>query len=491
MIVVVNFDAVFLHPPAWVARQRLSKLVNILTGKKRFNKYPIMPMGVFSLASCLDAEGFQTKIINLGLEHCLNPSFNLEEKVRSIKATVYAIDLQWSIHSSGAIEVANLCKRHHPDSLVVLGGFTATWFDQEIIQNHTSVDVVVRGEAEESMTRLVKNYVSGEDFSNVEGITYRQTSSLKRNPIGKPPSNLDRFDFIRPDLIDRWDQYLKVNAIGYNEQAPPTFWLPIARGCPYNCIHCGGSRESYYLATGRDKPILRSPGKIVGEIEKLVEKGVKAVNFSHDLQIDGKSYYSKLLREIRERRLDISAYTEIFQLPSQDFIEEYAKTFTYPCIAISPESASEEVRNFVGKLFSDAQLFKALDMLERSEIDTLLYFCVGLPGESHESFEVFKRLVRKILYNTKRALVIPPFPYTIDPNCLMAIHPEKFDVKLIFKTFEDYKMMSKTSGSWEKSIGHETSKLSRRDIHKLTVRSNQHVTRIARLRRKESDMKLL
>jgi len=303
--------------------------------------------------------------------------------------------------------------------------------------------------------------------------------------MAKPPPDLDRFHFIRLDLVEKWDKYLKVNAVGFNEQAPPTFWLPIGRGCPYDCIHCGGGREAYCLATGRDKPILRSPVRIAEDIEKLTEKGVRVVNFTHDPQIGGKGYYAELLQEVRRRKMDVSAYTEIFQLPSQGFVEEYGKTFTYPILAISPESASEEVRSFAGKLFSNDQLFSALDILERSQIDILLYFCVGLPGETLRSFDVFKRLVKRIFLDTKRALVVPPFPYTIDPNCLMALHPEKLGVKLIFKKFEDYERMSKTSGSWEQSIGHETRELSRHDIYRVTVQSNEYVARIMRQRADE------
>jgi len=149
------------------------------------------------------------------------------------------------------------------------------------------------------------------------------------------------------------------------------------------------------------------------------------------------------------------------------------------------------VRNFVGKPFSNSQLFKALGMLDKSEIDTLVYFCMGLPGESLESFEAFKKMVRRIMYDTKHALVAPPFPYTIDPNSLMVLRPKKYGVKLIFKTFEDYKRMSKKSGSWVESIGHETKNLSRNDIYKLTVQAREHVVRISRLKGTEPDFSLL
>jgi len=488
---VKNLDVAFFHPPAYVTHQPLSKLVGLFMKKRLFNKYPIMPMGLFSLASCLDENGFQTRIVNLGLEQCLNPSFNLKGKVKSISADIYAIDLHWSIHSSGAIEVANLCKRYHPDSLVVIGGLTATWFDEEIIRNHPYIDVVVRGEAEETMVQLAKKRTCGEGLSDIRGVTYRDKNSLKKNPMGIPPSNLDGFNFIRPDLVERWTEYLKANAMGYNEKAPTTFWLPIARGCPHNCIHCGGSNASYCLVTGRGKPILRSPKKIAEDIEKLSEKGAKVVSFSHDPQIGGKGYYSKLLEEVRGRKLDVSAYTEIFHLASKRFIEEYEKTFTYSSVAISPESASEEVRKNAGKPFSNAQLFKALEMLDRSEMDTVIYFCVGLPGENLESFEQFKKMVRKIMYDTKHALVAPPFPYTIDPNSLMALNPEKHGVKLIFKTFEDYKRTSKTSGGLIESIGHETTNLSRQDIYRLTIQAREHVMRITPLGGTEYDLKLV
>jgi len=484
---VRNLDVVFIHPPAWVSSRPLGRLLSPFIRKMRVNRYPIMPMGLLSLASCLDEEGFQTRITNFGLEQCLNPSFDLRKRVKRINANVYAIDLHWSVHSSGAVGVAKLCKGYHPDSLVVLGGFTSTWFDREIIRNHPYVDVVVRGEAERPMLQLVKNFFCGKDFGNIEAVTYRSENSITKNPMGKPASNLDEFDFIRPELVENWDAYLKVNAVGYNERAPPTFWLPIARGCPHNCIHCGGSSASYCLLTGRDKPVLRSPEKVAEDIEKLGEKGVKAISFSHDPQIGGEGYYSNVLEEIQKRGIDVSAYTEIFHLPSREFIAKYAETFTYSSVAVSPESASEEVRNLAGKPFSNVQLLEALGMLDRSGINTLVYFCIGLPKESLESFEMFKEMVRRIMYDMKHVLVAPPFPYIIDPNSLMALHPEKYGVKLFLKTFEDYKRMSKTAGSWAESIGHETSNLSRDDIHKLTVEAHEHVARILRLRGTEPD----
>ena len=63
--------------------------------------------------------------------------------------------------------------------------------------------------------------------------------------------------------------------------------------------------------------------------------------------------------------------------------------------------------------------------------------------------------------------VIPPFPYTMDPNAPMALHPERYGVKKILNSLEDYRRAVR-SESWVEWIAHETRELSRKEIARLT-----------------------
>lgn len=48
-------------------------------------------------------------------------AFDAERHIREVSARVYAVGLHWCIHSQGAIEVARLCKKLHPDGVAILG----------------------------------------------------------------------------------------------------------------------------------------------------------------------------------------------------------------------------------------------------------------------------------------------------------------------------------------------------------------------------------
>ena len=98
-------DVAFLHPPV-----RLEQ-------KQGLNQMIFIPTGVFSLAAYAQQHGFEPKIFNLGLELATSSAVDLENFVKSIESKIYAIDLHWAVHSGGAIEIAQLCKRYHPGSL--------------------------------------------------------------------------------------------------------------------------------------------------------------------------------------------------------------------------------------------------------------------------------------------------------------------------------------------------------------------------------------
>jgi radical SAM superfamily enzyme YgiQ (UPF0313 family) len=55
-----------------------------------------------------------------------------------------------------AIEIARLCKKLHPDSIVVLGGLTSTVFHEEIIRKHEFIDAVIKGEAEKPFVSFME-----------------------------------------------------------------------------------------------------------------------------------------------------------------------------------------------------------------------------------------------------------------------------------------------------------------------------------------------
>src|SRR4030043_269809 len=87
--------------------------------------FEMYPLGFTSIAEYLGRAGYQVRIVNLAVRMLNNPDFDAEQMIRKLKAPVFGIDLHWMLHCHGSIEVARLVKKHHPESKVMFGGFSA------------------------------------------------------------------------------------------------------------------------------------------------------------------------------------------------------------------------------------------------------------------------------------------------------------------------------------------------------------------------------
>lgn len=463
-----RFDFVFLHPPRifrtpWFRFKEKFLHSSRSRSLKDLGSPPqqaYMPMGLLSLASSLENAGYSTRVFNLALTQDINPFFEVSRYIKSLHSDVFAIDMHWFMHTASALETAYLCKHHHPNSLVILGGLNATHFNREIMQKYYCIDVILKGEADNSIVQLADSYTKHRNFNGVDGIVYRKGKGIEYR-IPKPPKNIDLFDFTKLELVEQYRKYLKTDTTGYSANISNAFWLNIGRGCPFNCIHCGGGHKAYQKLTNRQSPIYRSPNVIADDIKQLGEYGVEVINLSHDPEIFGKKYWLTLFEELRKRAVETAIYIESFRLPSKEFVEELCRTFYNTTVALSPETMSEDIRRFIGRDFSNDCLFNSIRNLRKNGANVLVFLTVGLPGETLESLNQTKKFITKIA--TFGALPIPTIPYTIDPNCLMALYPEKYGVKLLLKHLEDYKRICSSSNpkDW---IGHETRSLKKNEI---------------------------
>ncbi len=149
----MSYDVVFLHPPSVVDHRKrpwfpgpIARTVGAMSPL-----FIMIPVGVLSMAEHLLTKGFKTKIVNLGEQILQSPTSKLDETIRSLDSKIFAIDLHWDVHSCGAIDTARICKEQHPNSFVLLGGLTASYFAQEIMSSFEFVNGVIRGEAEEAV----------------------------------------------------------------------------------------------------------------------------------------------------------------------------------------------------------------------------------------------------------------------------------------------------------------------------------------------------
>jgi len=427
--------------------------------------YGLIPVGIVGLVNLLRENGISVKGLNYPMEVKLNREFNLREWLRRQRGVrVVMLDLHWYEHSYGAINTARVCKEVLPEAWIVLGGFTASAYSREILENFPEVDFIIRGDAERPLLSLVRRLLrrsrrsrSRLDLTEIPNLSYRNNGTVIENEQSycATSADLERLNFVDIDFFEHYQQYYVHQYIITDlaqSLAPHSLrghWLCIARGCRYECAFCGGCRTAHRILAGRRGMVTRSPAKVVDDLERLKEQGIQQVSLSYDIAELGEGYWREFFSRLGDRGIRIGLYDELYRLPKDDFLLEFAKRSSIPhsCLALSPLSGSEKVRRLNGKPYSNEELFHTLKLLKGYYVPIFVYFSLNLPGEDEKAFEETLALAERIYdFYPPNLLKILNTCHTVDPYSPMSMRPEKYSIEVTMSTFMDYYDYCRSTG---------------------------------------------
>jgi B12-binding domain/radical SAM domain protein len=379
---MMHYDVLLIHPPSiYDFREKVIFYGPIaLTVSESTNQFMTPPVGMLSIADYLDRNGYKVLVDNIDERMITSESFDAETHIANLSARVYAIGLHWCVHSQGAIEIAKLCKKLHPEALVVLGGLTATVFHEEIIRKYEFVDAVIRGEAEKPFLMLLRALEAHQELDKVPNLTFRKgRGEVKIVALTEPTTDLDEFEFSRLDLLE------PKGAI-FGPGLPPHWSLPICRGCLHNCVGCGGSAYTYKTYLGRERPAFRSPEKIVRDIQRLSEQGVERIFLFQDPRMGGKEYWRRLLAALQNEKIKLTQLTmELFDPANEEYIRELSKISVPLVLTMSPESCVDRVRRAYGRNYTNEELFRTIRTCQRYDIPIGIFSMIVLPGDTRKT----------------------------------------------------------------------------------------------------------
>src|SRR5512146_1323761 len=158
---MANPDLILLHAPSVYDFRKEAILYgpvsDLVPSTPVFEMYPI---GFTTMAEYLERAGLHTRIVNLAVRMLDDAKFDVEEQIRKLDAVAFGIDLHWLPHAHGSVEVARIVKRLHPNRPVIFGGFSSTYFHQELIR-YPAVDFILRGDSTEAPLLALMQYLRG------------------------------------------------------------------------------------------------------------------------------------------------------------------------------------------------------------------------------------------------------------------------------------------------------------------------------------------
>jgi len=193
-------DLVLLHPPSIYDFRKKSIMFgpvsDLIPSTPIFEMYPI---GFVVLSEYLGRHGYQVRIINVALKMLKSKRYDPEREIQGLNPLAFGIDLHWMPHCHGSIELARICKRHHPDTPVIFGGLSSSYFHQDLIDHYPAIDYVLRGDStEKPLVQLMDHIRTGQgDLAGVPNLTWRDDSGATRiNPLTNVLSG--RLGYVNP-----------------------------------------------------------------------------------------------------------------------------------------------------------------------------------------------------------------------------------------------------------------------------------------------------
>src|SRR5262249_51468894 len=148
------------------------------------------------------------------------------------------------------LRIAEAVKQVHPESVIVLGGPQASVVDVATMTAFPSIDLILRGEAEQTLPELVDALAQQRPLTTIPGLTFRQDQQIVRNPDAPLVMDLDALPFpafhLFPDV--RFCRH---------------FPLELGRGCPFSCTFC--STNDFFRRRFR----LKSPAQMIADMRRI------------------------------------------------------------------------------------------------------------------------------------------------------------------------------------------------------------------------------
>ena len=479
-------DLVLLHAPSvYDFRKRpamYGPISDVVPSTPVFEMYPL---GFVSMVGYLEQNGYKARIINLAVKMLKDPKFDVERFIQRLDAKVYGFDLHWLANAAGSLDIAEIVKKHHPDAPILMGGLSATYFHEEIIEHFPQIDYILRGDTtEKPLLDLMNHIFAGKEPDTVENLTWRTKDGRKRvNPMSFVPTEMDELWIDYGEVIKLVLRHRDLEStLPYESFMNYPFTAVLTcKGCAYNCITCGGSCYAFNNFFNRNGPAHKSAKKLVEEINVISEYFKAPIFLIGDLRQGGRKWAEQVLEGIKQSKLDNTITYEVFDMVPLDWMKKLSGSADNWTLEISPESHDDAVRKIMGKPYTTAQMEDTIkSALEHDTTKIDMYFMVGLSGQTSQSaldsIDYTRHLYKKMDNNEKIFTFTAPMAPFLDPGSIIYENPEKYGFTKLYHTLREHKE-ALYQPSWKLYLSYNTDWMTRDEIAETTyeamIRLNQ------------------
>lgn len=386
----------------------------------RIPREQLPPLGLLSVGGPLLDDGHEV--------HLIDGEFGpmpLEAIVG--EATLLAPDLVMFGHSgssSGHPVIADCAKAVRaalPHVSVVYGGVHPTYFWRDILAREPWLDVIVRGEGEETARQLVRALAGQTPLDEVRGLAFRRDGVPVATPAASVIQDLDSYR-IGWELIDheRYSYWGGKRAVV----------VQFSRGCPHLCTYCG--QRGFWTRWRHRDPVL-----FAAEIARLHrEHGVEVFNFADENPSAGRKAWKAFLEALIAEKIEV---TLVGSTRADDIVRDAGflhlyKQAGFERFLMGTENTDEDTLRLIRKGGATSTDREAIRLLREHNI---LSMATWVAGFSHQTDrDMWHALKQLISYDPDQIQALYVVPHRWTPYYVEAVDR---DVVQPDRTKWDYK----------------------------------------------------
>ncbi len=469
----MDIDVILVHAPSvYDFRGRDDVTFPYLGNSDSVHVSPVFempPVGLLAIQQHLRRLGHDVELFNLAAQMLRDDSFDVPGFLKQVRAPLFGVDLHWMAHCHGALALAELYKGLHPDARVMVGGLSATYFHDELLQ-YPQVDYVVRGfDTLAPIAALIEASPDPDALAQVPNLTWRRAGEVVVNPMSHVPTSYE----VGVD----WSE---VFARAPGSRTRHNITIPQA-GCEYDCRFCGGGRRFARTQLGMAKGVARrSPASLRAELESVVAAAerphtVTMIDFWHEQP----RLFEAGAKVFRHRQLG-SVHYSLHRLPSVAHARHMAQDVR-AIMELSPDSHDLEIARAGGRgVYTMAEMERWIDALLDDVYGFEIYFLIGLPGQDGASIAETVDYCGHLLDKYQRKRVYPylcPMLPFLDPGSEFFEEPDRWGYVIHHRSVEDHRQALVTL-NWVKRANFETRWLDRRQLLDQSYASVLELTRL-------------
>lgn len=324
------------------------------------------PLGILAIATPLLNAGYDVRIVDA----TITPDYK-KEVLREVKdALCLGISVVTGPMIVDTVDVAKAVKKQDPEFPIVLGGWHPSLLPQQTLEA-AYVDIVIRGQGEESMLAVADRLRDKAPLDDVLGIGFKRDGELhltRERPLRMltemPPKayHLSDFDAYERVCGRRWALYVSSLA------------------CPFNCYYC--TNAGVY---GRKWNALPAEQVVEETVELTRRYNIELLwiaddNFLVDLE-RGLGIAEGLIRAGARFKWSIQATTNLTSRLSVEELTLLRRSGLHQ-IAQGVDSASPTVMKLMNKDFQDlADVYESTERCIKAGVIPSFNIIFGYPGE--------------------------------------------------------------------------------------------------------------